>query len=87
MFFNYFLYRFPKDLDRRNVWVNNLKRENYKPTDRSLLCSDHFDDSCFDRTGQTTRLRKDAVPTVFNFPDHLIKVSCDSCPISHNYCS
>ncbi|XP_042188473.1 THAP domain-containing protein 2-like isoform X2 [Callorhinchus milii] len=31
----------------------------------------HFESTCFDRTGQTRRLREDAVPTIFDFPPHL----------------
>jgi hypothetical protein len=67
--------RFPKDPERRKKWVINMKRDNYIPGDRHLLCSDHFEDKCFDRTGQTIRLRADAEPTIFNFPEHLQKVS------------
>ncbi|KAM7307465.1 THAP domain-containing protein 1-like [Ixodes scapularis] len=54
-------------------WVVNLKRDKWKPSPGSRLCSDHFDDSCFDRTGARTRLRSGAVPTLFNFPEHLQK--------------
>ncbi|KAM7307082.1 THAP domain-containing protein 1-like [Ixodes scapularis] len=60
-------------------WVVNLKRDKWKPSPGSRLCSDHFDDSCFDRTGARTRLRSGAVPTLFNFPEHLQKVA------EHNY--
>ncbi|XP_064111434.1 THAP domain-containing protein 2-like [Macrobrachium nipponense] len=42
-----------------------MKREFWTPSKRSVLCSDHFDSCCFDKTGCTTRIRSDAVPTVF----------------------
>ncbi|KAM7307081.1 hypothetical protein ISCGN_010717 [Ixodes scapularis] len=58
-------------------WVVNLKRDKWKPSPGSRLCSDHFDDSCFDRTGARTRLRSGAVPTLFNFPEHLQKLGKD----------
>uniref|UniRef100_UPI00358E33D7 THAP domain-containing protein 1-like n=1 Tax=Myxine glutinosa TaxID=7769 RepID=UPI00358E33D7 len=54
-------------------WVVNVKRDKWKPSKKSVLCSDHFDDSCFDRTGQTTRLRENSLPTIFDFPTHLQK--------------
>jgi len=48
-----------------------LKRANWKPSKTDVLCSDHFDEKCFDRTGQIVRLRADSVPTLFKFPIHL----------------
>ncbi|KAG0435177.1 hypothetical protein HPB47_018643 [Ixodes persulcatus] len=58
-------------------WVVNLKRDKWKPSPGSRLCSDHFDDSCFDRTGARTRLRSSAVPTLFNFPEHHAEVGAN----------
>ncbi|XP_077368987.1 THAP domain-containing protein 1-like [Festucalex cinctus] len=55
------------------LWMVNMRRDKWTPTRRSLLCSDHFDAECFDRTGQTTRLWEDAVPTIFQLPKHLQK--------------
>ncbi|XP_040276286.1 THAP domain-containing protein 1 B-like [Bufo gargarizans] len=49
-------------------WVTNMRRDTFKPSSKAVLCSDHFEECCFDRTGQTIRLRVDAVPTVFAFP-------------------
>ncbi|XP_068090332.1 THAP domain-containing protein 3-like isoform X2 [Hyperolius riggenbachi] len=49
-------------------WVINMRRDTFKPSSKAVLCSDHFEEYCFDRTGQTIRLRIDAVPTVFSFP-------------------
>lgn len=59
---------FPKKRELLKTWIVNMKRENFCPSKYSLLCSDHFEDSCFDRTGQIIRLREDAVPTIFKFP-------------------
>ncbi|XP_069623507.1 THAP domain-containing protein 2-like [Ranitomeya imitator] len=50
------------------MWVTNMRRDTFKPSCKAVLCSDHFEEFCFDRTGQTIRLRVDAVPTVFAFP-------------------
>ncbi|XP_063770722.1 THAP domain-containing protein 3-like [Pseudophryne corroboree] len=54
-------------------WVMNMQRDTFKPSSKAVLCSDHFEEYCFDRTGQTIRLRVDAVPTVFAFPGKLRK--------------
>jgi hypothetical protein len=55
-------------------WIVNMKRDKFMPVASSRLCSEHFSEECFDRTGQNVRLRDNAVPTVFKFPDHLTKV-------------
>ncbi|XP_076033984.1 THAP domain-containing protein 1-like isoform X1 [Oratosquilla oratoria] len=54
-------------------WIVNLRRDNYKPSKYAVLCSNHFEEHCFDRTGQTVRLRDNAVPTLFKFPAQLVK--------------
>ncbi|XP_058855486.1 THAP domain-containing protein 2-like isoform X1 [Acipenser ruthenus] len=64
---------FPKNIERRQLWVARMRRQEFKPSNRAVLCSDHFEEAYFDKTGQTVRLRPDAVPTIFNFPDHLQK--------------
>lgn len=52
-----------------------MRREGFVPSRKSVVCSDHFEDKWFDRTGQTVRLRDGAIPTIFKLPQHLIKVS------------
>ncbi|XP_022254246.1 THAP domain-containing protein 2-like isoform X2 [Limulus polyphemus] len=64
---------FPKNVERRQLWVARMRREKFKPSDKAVVCSDHFEEEYFDKTGQTVRLRPDAVPTVFNFPKHYQK--------------
>ncbi|KAM9329009.1 THAP domain-containing protein 2-like [Gastrophryne carolinensis] len=61
-------HRFPHNRPEvLKIWVMNMKRNTFKPSSKAVLCSDHFEERCFDRTGQTIRLRVDAVPTVFTF--------------------
>ncbi|KAG7466045.1 hypothetical protein MATL_G00160660 [Megalops atlanticus] len=60
-------HRFPLNKERRAVWIQHVRRVNFVPSLYTFLCSNHFEPSCFDRTGQTVRLREDAVPTIFNF--------------------
>ncbi|KAM3605598.1 uncharacterized protein V6R79_001603 [Siganus canaliculatus] len=64
-------HKFPKSRERRRQWELALKRDGFAANDRSLLCSEHFRNEDFDRTGQTVRLKAGAVPQIFNFPAHL----------------
>jgi hypothetical protein len=48
-----------------------VRRKGWTPTNASHLCSAHFTDNYFNRTGQTIRLLQGSLPTVFNFPAHL----------------
>lgn len=68
------IYRFPKDPERRKAWEISLRRLNFKASDATVICGMHFEEACFDRTGQTIRLRPQSVPTIFNFPEHIRKV-------------
>jgi hypothetical protein len=57
--------------------VKAVRRDSWAPSTRSVLCSVHFAEECFDRTFcNITKLHRDAVPTIFPaFPAHLQKVS------------
>ena len=35
-------YRFPKDPDRRRVWIAAVNRKDWHPSEHSWLCSSHF---------------------------------------------
>jgi hypothetical protein len=54
--------------------VTAMKREKWQPTATSFLCSVHFQDCCFRQYNSQVRLKEDAVPSIFNFPQHLQKV-------------
>ncbi|XP_053558698.1 THAP domain-containing protein 2 [Bombina bombina] len=61
-------HRFPhRQPNLLKIWVMNMGRDHFYPSSKAVLCSDHFEEFCFDRTGQTIRLRSDAVPTMFQF--------------------
>ncbi|KAM3933867.1 THAP domain-containing protein 2-like [Leptodactylus fuscus] len=66
-------HRFPSNPERRKQWLNLVNRENFSPSLHTFLCSNHFEESCFDRTGQTVRLRTNAVPTIFIYPHHMVE--------------
>ncbi|XP_075064754.1 DNA transposase THAP9 isoform X2 [Mixophyes fleayi] len=70
-------HRFPRSnpvlLDK---WCRAMKRatvtgELWTPSRYQRLCSLHFQQSCFDTTGQTKRLRDDVIPSIFNFPEEI----------------
>ncbi|XP_053198455.1 THAP domain-containing protein 6-like [Scomber japonicus] len=62
-------HKFPKDV--RKKWEVALKREGFTASDSSVVCSEHFKQDDFDRTGQIVRLRDGVIPSIFSFPVHL----------------
>jgi hypothetical protein len=46
-------------------WISTIGEQNIKISKFATVCSKHFHESCFDKTGQTTRLYQDAYPTLF----------------------
>ena len=67
-------YRFPKDKVKRKRWMQKNHREKWSPKKHTVICSDHFKESCIYRGGNVVRINQDAVPTRFKmFPDHLKK--------------
>ncbi|GFN95015.1 THAP domain protein [Plakobranchus ocellatus] len=81
-------HRFPKDKEMRARWVANLRRyahvkkdkhgrmnkhKKFVAGDNTRLCGKHFEDDCYTVTGKRRRLKKDAVPTLFDFPSGLVK--------------
>lgn len=54
-------------------WVAACRRQNWKPTTYSVICSAHFKKGDYQiRPGASKQyLKEDAVPSAFNFPDHL----------------
>ncbi|XP_022064239.1 THAP domain-containing protein 6-like [Acanthochromis polyacanthus] len=66
-------HRFPRDKLKRQIWTVALRRRDFEPNNRSVICSHHFKSEDFDRTGQTTRLREGVIPSVFMFTKQLHK--------------
>ena len=70
------LFKFPKDVALRKRWVQNVKRQNFRPTLASRLCESHFTNDCFVTNPELMKttgiyfklaLRDDAIPTIFDF--------------------
>lgn len=58
-------------------WEQALKRGGgWKSSPYKTVCSVHFEEHMFDRTGQTYRLRKTTVPSIFPaFPSYFKRVN------------
>ncbi|KAM9327590.1 uncharacterized protein KZ484_019055 [Pholidichthys leucotaenia] len=64
-------HRFPKNEERRRRWTHLMRRhKDWKPSQYDIVCSAHFREEDFDRTGQTVRLRDGVEPSV-KVPKHL----------------
>ena len=70
------IHKFPKDPALRKQWEKQVqrKRANWKATDSSVLCSEHFTEDCFEKTAaiaaqfgiaRKRKLLPNAVPTIF----------------------
>ncbi|XP_012534482.2 THAP domain-containing protein 2 isoform X2 [Monomorium pharaonis] len=60
-------HRFPKNESQRNVWISFINKDNESNTNFkcTMLCSQHFEDSCFDKTSSVKmRLKPFSVPTI-----------------------
>ncbi|GFU84617.1 THAP domain-containing protein 3 [Trichonephila clavipes] len=51
------------------AWLKMIRRENFKPSAHSLICSDHFEETCFEYQPFTNRrqLKRGSIPTIFVF--------------------
>ena len=79
------LFHFPKDSVMRKKWADQVKkiRDKWEPTDHSVLCSKHFEESCFETDTllmgslglgkKKIYLKADAVPTLFSKPISALK--------------
>ena len=83
-------FRFPADESRREIWTSRVPQLNWTPSNNSVLCEKHFEESCFkterndirndrrkQRKGELQRkeLKDDAVPTIWpNCPNHCRKL-------------
>lgn len=64
------LYRLRFPLARPDVcgkWVAAMRRNNFRPTKYSNICSQHFTADCFKRECNNRVLKENAVPSLFTF--------------------
>ncbi|GFV83252.1 THAP domain-containing protein 3 [Trichonephila clavipes] len=63
-------FKFPvKNPGLLKAWLKMIRRENFKPSAHSLICSDHFEETCFEYQPFTNRrqLKRGSIPTIFVF--------------------
>jgi len=60
--------------ERLKKWIHAVRRTNFKPSCNSFLCSLHFVKNDYNEAVVSGKLvlKKCAVPTIFEFPDHLM---------------
>ena len=74
--------RFPRDVTVCQQWLREIRRDNFTPSRTSVICSDHFEESCYEvLTVLRRRLRTGSVPTIFKFSEYLIKVPNERTPL------
>lgn len=68
---NISFHRFPlKDSNRLRQWLINLQRDNFEPSEHSVLCSEHFNAEDFEYYTPSNKrrvLKPDTVPNKFSF--------------------
>nr|CAH7712723.1 unnamed protein product [Callosobruchus chinensis] len=52
---NVSVFTFPKDIERRNQWLKCIHREDFIPSDHSVVCIDHFEEKFIVRKDTATR--------------------------------
>ena len=57
-------HRFPRDSFRLSDWLSRIGREEYEPTVNSRICSAHFPEESFDRSGEKVTLKRNAMPAL-----------------------
>lgn len=67
-------FSFPlKNKELCKKWITAIRREDFTPSAYTYICSCHFLPEHYNDDGLRRRLKKDAVPSVFSFPEHLQK--------------
>jgi len=57
--------RFPRDVNRRLQWIQALDRENFVPTNNTLICEAHFTTNDYQKRPDLIKLTHTAVPSIF----------------------
>lgn len=65
--------RFPKDEAQRSAWLKAIRRENFVPTNNSMVCIVHFTEDDFQKRPDLIRLTNKAVPSVFACQENRVK--------------
>jgi len=52
-------------------WLASMKRDKWTPKATDFICSKHFEGYHLRKYASSVQLRENAVPTLFDFPEHL----------------
>lgn len=55
----------------KSKWLTAMKRQNFVPSANSRICNEHFKKTDFTASKTRRRLKENAIPSVFKFPEHL----------------
>ena len=70
---------FPKCKELREKWVIAIRRVNLKPNSHTKICGEHFLPEDYVVPG-SSYLKKNSIPSKFDFPQHLQKVKKERKP-------
>ncbi|KAI9561732.1 hypothetical protein GHT06_012693 [Daphnia sinensis] len=70
-----------------SIWIKTIRHHSKKisrpftPRRNSIVCTNHFETTCFTRGKRKLQLKQGSIPTIFNFEDstkELASIPCDS---------
>ncbi|XP_015377882.1 PREDICTED: THAP domain-containing protein 2 [Diuraphis noxia] len=64
--YNISLHKFPKDPNRRAIWLANCNFVEKDIEHNRMLCSSHFEEDCLLQHSNRRVLKKSAVPVIFD---------------------
>ncbi|KAJ1524130.1 hypothetical protein ONE63_010661 [Megalurothrips usitatus] len=69
-----------KNVELRARWCLAIRGEGWVPNKHAKVCSKHFEERFFDRSGNTNRLRENAMPTIGLDPARVLSASTHAQP-------
>ncbi|XP_018402656.1 PREDICTED: THAP domain-containing protein 1-like [Cyphomyrmex costatus] len=77
----YSFFKFPVDKsDLLKKWLDNIGIKNWTPNSSSLLCSEHFEETCFRKIGKYLKLKEGSVPTIFKV-EYFSNIKSETVPL------
>lgn len=77
------MHRFPKDGNLKKLWLHAVRRVNFNPSNTAVICEKHFREDDYEINVHGNKvLKKQAIPSKFDVPAHLIKVIRKRKPIT-----
>uniref|UniRef100_A0A0P5I6K9 THAP domain-containing protein 3 n=1 Tax=Daphnia magna TaxID=35525 RepID=A0A0P5I6K9_9CRUS len=83
-------FKFPSvKSESHSIWIKTIRHHSKKisrpftPRRNSIVCTSHFENTCFTRGKRKLQLKQGSIPTIFSFDDstkEVVSISCDSKP-------